>query len=122
MRATSGRTLRPLRLDLAPVEVAARCRHLPVSFFRHGTATGNGAEHFIVAAFTTTCEVEGRDWQHCSKSIAAEQRNNGCHDVDDGLPHGFAAVTSATTARFCFGIYDRATDFSARRSKLARTG
>jgi len=111
MRATSGRTLRPLRLDLTPLEIAARCRHLPgFVFFDTALATGHGADISIVAASPRRV-VEGRDWHALRQIVAAEQHDNGHHDIDDGLPHGFAAGYVSYDGGFCFGIYDRALIF-----------
>jgi aminodeoxychorismate synthase component I len=107
MRAASHE-IRQVSLDLTPVEVAARCRHLPgFVFFDTALVTGAGPEISMVAARPRTI-VQGEDWSRLQKAIVDERRDG---DVDDGLPRGFAAGYITYEGRHCFGVYDDALIF-----------
>jgi aminodeoxychorismate synthase component I len=111
MRVAAEKKLRPIRLDLLPSEVAARCRHLPgFVFFDTASATGNAGDISIVAASPRRV-IEGRDWNRLRAAIAGEQCTAGTPGVDDALPHGFAAGYITYEGAHCFGIYDDALIF-----------
>ena len=96
----------PSRLDLSPVEVASRLRHLPGLVF-FDSAKADGASLSVVAAAPVET-IHGKvatDWPRLQAAIAKRKAN----DVsDDGLPHGFAAGWISYDGEFCFGIYEEA--------------
>jgi len=96
----------PIALDLAPVEVASRLRHLPgLIFFDTAKPTGDPDALSIVAASPGTV-LRGhisRDWDSLRAALVARE---SAHGRDDGLPHGFAAGGVDYDGGFCFGLYD----------------
>ena len=108
---TQNYAAQPIALDLAPVEVAARLRHLPgLAFFDTARPECDPAAISIVAA-SPSGMIRGhmaRDWNALSAVLAARE----CpHGHDDGLPHGFAAGRVDYDGGFCFGLYDEALIF-----------
>lgn len=105
------RTPRPVALDLSPVEVAARCQHLPgLVFFDSARTSGEGADLSIVAA----CPVEiirGHLHHDAARLRAALEARAITARADDGLPHGFAAGHVEYEGALCFGIYEDALIF-----------
>src|SRR5437899_1644738 len=99
--------LRSLKLDLLPVEVAARCRHLPGTvFFDAALETGDPGRVSIVAAEPSVV-LEGsldRDFGKLRDAVAARQAET----ADRGIPSGFAAGWIEYDGRFCFGFYENA--------------
>ncbi len=105
------RTLRPLDLDLTPVEVAARCRDLPGCVFFDTASEGRSADEISIVAARPTEIIRGRsdtDWQRLRGALAARTGGVQC---DDGLPRGFAAGSVDYDGAFCFGFYDDALIF-----------
>ncbi len=102
---------RPLTLDLTPIEVAARCRHLPgFIFFDTAVETGASGQLSIVAALPGKM-LRGRtrgDWESLRAAVAERQVTGRC---DDGLPPGFAAGFVEYDGSFCFGFYENALIF-----------
>ena len=99
---------RPIALDLAPVDAAARLRHLPglVFFDTARIDAAPGALSIIAAAPREILRGHiGRDWDTLRAGLAASTRADG---RDDGLPHGFAAGHIDYDGIFCFGLYDEA--------------
>jgi aminodeoxychorismate synthase component I len=98
----------PLPLDLAPVEVAARCCELPgFAFFDTAVENGDAAHLSIIAALPAEI-VRGNsdsDWEHLRALM--RNRQAGAR-FDDGLPNGFAAGFVEYDGEFCFGVYDHA--------------
>ena len=95
-------------LDLSPLEVAARCRHLDgLVFFDSALETGDPEQISLVAALPREIRRGGSagDWDALRQTVAAHQNHAG---PDDGLPHGFAAGWVNYEGEFCFGIYDQA--------------
>jgi anthranilate/para-aminobenzoate synthase component I len=97
---------RPIALDLAPTEVAARLRHLPnLVFFDTARPEDDLAALSIVAARPRAL-VHGhieRDWDILRAAL------EGCNESparDDGLPHGIAAGYVEYSGAFHFGLYD----------------
>jgi hypothetical protein len=85
---------RLLTLDLTPVEVAARCRHLPgLVFFDTARESDERAISIVAAAPSET--IRGRDWDELRRRVVAHERSSA---VDDGLPHGLPQARSITTA------------------------
>jgi aminodeoxychorismate synthase component I len=110
MRVTSGKMLRPVRLDFEPIEIAARCRHLPgFVFFDTALATANTPSAISMIAAMPRRVVHGRDWNRLRDIIEAEQRSGS--NIDDGLPRGFAAGYISYDGIHCFGLYDDALIF-----------
>ncbi len=100
---------RPVQLDLTPVEVAARCRHLPgLVFFDSAVERGTAGQVSIVAANPFKM-VRGNlfegGWDVLRELVAARHVSSR---TDDGLPHGFAAGHVEYEGDFCFGLYDNA--------------
>ena len=106
--STTAATARVITLDLSPVEVAARCRHLPdIAFFDTSAESGSPGEISIVGA-NPRFVIEGRtdaDWRALQAALAAHRRTERC---DDGLPHGFAAGFVEYDGAFRFGFYEDA--------------
>ena len=106
--STAVASLRAISLDLSPIEVAARCRHLPdLAFFDTSLESGAPGEISIVAA--NPCRVlQGHtdaDWTALQAALAEHRRIGRC---DDGLPHGFAAGFVEYDGTFRFGFYEDA--------------
>ncbi len=97
--------------DLSPVEVAARCRHLPgLVFFDTALEGGEAAQLSLIAAAPREI-VRGHstaDWARLREKVAARQTDTA---PDDGLPRGFAAGSVEYDGAFCFGFYDDALVF-----------
>ena len=106
-----ARAPRPLALDLSPVEVAARCRHLPgLVFFDTALEGGEAAQLSLVAAAPAEM-VRGHsaaDWAQLRARLAVRQTGAA---PDDGLPNGFAAGFVEYDGAFCFGFYEDALIF-----------
>jgi len=106
-----NRTPHPLALDLTPVEVAARCRHLPgLVFFDTALEHGDAAQLSIVAAAPREI-LRGRseaDWAGLGGRIDARSTATA---PDDGLPNGFAAGFVEYDGAFTFGLYEDALIF-----------
>ena len=105
---TTAAAIRAIALDLSPIEVAARCRHLrDIVFFDTSLETGGHGEISIVAANPRRV-IEGRtdaDWAALQAGLAARRCAERC---DDGLPHGFAAGFVEYDGAFRFGFYEDA--------------
>ena len=105
------RTLRPIDLDLTPIEVAARCRDLPGCVFFDTAAEGRSADELSIVAARPAEILRGRsdaDWQRLRGALAARTGSMQC---DDGVPRGFAAGSVDYDGTFCFGFYDDALIF-----------
>ncbi len=97
----------PLQIDLTPVEVAARCRHLAgFVFFDSAVASGDASSLSMIAAEPSLI-LRGHDWSALAAELDARERAG----ADDGLPHGFAAGFVDYEGEFCFGFYDNALIF-----------
>ena len=97
--------LEPGELDLAPVEVASRCRDWPGLVFFDSALPEAGALS-VIAAHPVKI-VAGRtdeDWERLRQAVAALQNSS---ENQWGIPHGFAAGWVEYDGAFCFGIYDR---------------
>ena len=97
---------RAIDLDLAPVEVAARLRHLPGLIFFDTAKDDCDPAALSVAAAAPREILRGhiaRDWDTFRAALAECNRATG---RDDGLPHGFAAGRIDYDGAFCFGLYD----------------
>lgn len=101
-------SLQPVDLDLRPIEVAARCRHLPgLVFFDSALESGAASDISIVAACprqTVSGHID-QDWPRLRTTLAGWK---GADCWDDGLPHGFAAGFVEYDGRFCFGFFEDA--------------
>ena len=106
--STAAASLRAISLDLTPIEVAARCRHLrEFAFFDTSLECGASGEISILAA-NPSCVIQGQtdaDWSALQIALAQRQRTGRC---DDGLPHGFAAGFVEYDGAFRFGFYEDA--------------
>jgi len=101
---------RPVALDLTPVEVAARCRHLPgLVFFDTARESRSPADLSIVAADPFDV-VRGNVHSPAGPLQTALDAHSSA-SADDGLPHGFAAGAVEYDGAFCFGLYGRALIF-----------
>ena len=94
--------------DLSPVELAARCRHLPgLVFFDTALEGGEAAQLSLIAAAPREI-VRGHsaaDWARLRSRVVARQTDTV---PDDGLPGGFAAGFVDYDGAFCFGFYEDA--------------
>ncbi len=105
------RAPRPVALDLLPVEVAARCRHLPgLVFFDTARESGDRADLSIVAA--RPAEIIRGDLHGASQRLQLALASRVAGECpDDGLPHGFAAGFVEYDGAFCFGLFEDALIF-----------
>jgi aminodeoxychorismate synthase component I len=98
--------LRPLpQLDLLPVEVAARCRHLPGMVFFDTAMEARDAVSIVSAEPSLILEgsLDG-DFAKLRDAIAARRTEA----ADRGVPTGFAAGWIEYDGTYCFGLYDHA--------------
>jgi aminodeoxychorismate synthase component I len=98
--------LRPLPLDLAPVEVAARWRKRPGCVFFDTALEGRTAGEISIVAAEPSLVLRGHteaDWERLRAALVARQVSDAC---DDGLPRGFAAGCVEYDGVFCFGFFD----------------
>jgi aminodeoxychorismate synthase component I len=103
-----ARAPRSVALDLAPVDVAAACAHLPGRvFFDTALESGNADQLSIIAASPRRIVrgVRPDDWHELREELRRRQSVLRC---DDGLPDGFAAGSVDYDGSFCFGIYEDA--------------
>jgi aminodeoxychorismate synthase component I len=106
-----ARAPRPIALDLTPMEVAARCGHLPgLVFFDSARESGEGGDLSLVAACPAEI-IHGALHGESAALRAAIQARAATAPADDGLPHGFAAGFVDYEGAFCFGLYDDALIF-----------
>jgi aminodeoxychorismate synthase component I len=100
-------SLRPVALDAAPAEVAARAQHLPgLVFFDSALETGDPGQLSIIAAepekvITGTLAA---DFPRLQATLAARRVDA----PDLGLPLGFAAGWVEYDGAFRFGLYEKA--------------
>ncbi|HEX8311144.1 MAG TPA: aminodeoxychorismate synthase component I [Chthoniobacteraceae bacterium] len=113
---------RAIDLRLSPVEVAARCRHLPgLVFFDTAHLADSQTQTSIVAARPERI-VRGRseaDWtllREALREAAVEP------SPDDGLPHGFAAGYVEYDGAFWFGFYQDALFFRHADQRWSEIG
>ncbi|MGB8167666.1 MAG: aminodeoxychorismate synthase component I [Chthoniobacteraceae bacterium] len=106
-----ARAPRPVALDLSPVEVAARCRHLPgLAFFDSAREGDDGSDLSIIAACPAAI-LRGEspaDWTALQSALSARAT---AAPADDGLPHGFAGGFVEYEGAFSFGLYEDALIF-----------
>jgi len=102
---------RQISLDLAPIEVAAACRHLPGCVF-FDTAVDQGEDGAVSIVAARPVEVfRGKsdgDWETFQSRLRARQTSV---EIDAGIPNGFAAGYVEYDGAFCFGIYRQALIF-----------
>ncbi len=99
--------LRPVALDAAPVEVAARARHLPgFVFFDSALETGEPGQLSIIAAepVEVLSGTLAADFPRLQTTLAARRVDA----PDLGLPLGFAAGWVEYDGAFVFGLYEKA--------------
>jgi aminodeoxychorismate synthase component I len=99
--------VRPVDLDLLPIEVAARCRHLPGAvFFDSAREMGDSSQLSVIAAEPSEVLMGSmaRDYTQLSEAIAKRR----VEAVDEGIPTGFAAGWVEYDGAYCFGLYDHA--------------
>jgi para-aminobenzoate synthetase component 1 len=99
--------VRQLDLDLFPVEVAARCRHLDgMVFFDSARESRDPAQISVIAAEPSTIlrgEIKA-DFERLRRAVEERQ----VETVDHGFPIGFAGGWVEYDGAYCFGIYDHA--------------
>lgn len=102
--------LRPVALDAAPAEVAARLRRRRgLVFFDAALETGEAGQLSIVAA--EPCEVVGGTLERDFPRLQAALARRRCDAPDLGLPLGFAAGWVSYEGEFTFGFYEHALIF-----------
>ena len=97
---------RPISLDLTPVEVASRLRHLPGLVFFDSAKPDPGALSIVAA--DPSSRLLGNLNRDSEKLRDAVEGHRVTHGRDDGLPHGFAAGWVDYDGSFEFGIYENA--------------
>src|SRR5215210_3885325 len=85
LQSISAIHTKPVRLNLSPFEVAAKCRHLPGLVFFDSALETDDAISIVAAAPGEICT--GREWEALAQKVAARQRT----DFDRGFPVGIAA-------------------------------
>ncbi len=101
-------TIRKLSLGLTPVEVAARCRHLPDMVFFDTSLESAAAGEISIVGANPEWVIEGHaeeDWKALRAALALRQTANL---RDDAIPHGFAAGVVEYDGAFRFGFYEDA--------------
>ncbi len=105
---TLARAPRSVTMDLAPVEVAAACAHLPGRVFFDTALEGGEPGQLSVVAARPVEMIRGRtedDWTRFRGALDARRDVAQC---DAGLPGGFAAGWVEYDGAFCFGFYEDA--------------
>ena len=119
---TANSSVRRIALESAPVEVAARLRHLPGLVFFDTAKTDGNPEAISVVAAAPYRIVKGamdKDWDEFRGVL------RGCEvgvQNDDGLPHGFAAGRVDYGGAFCFGLYGSALFYRHRERQWYALG
>jgi aminodeoxychorismate synthase component I len=104
----TARAPRSVALDLAPVDVAAACGHLPGRvFFDTALECGETGQLSIVAAGPRQI-LRGATPDDWAELQAELRRRESVLRCDDGLPDGFAAGFVDYDGTFCFGLYEDA--------------
>ena len=106
-----ARAPRPLALDLTPVEVAARCRHLPGLVFFDTAVEGGDTPQLSLVAAAPVETISGRTAADWSRLRAQIDSRRAPATPDHGLPDGFAAGCVEYDGAFTFGIYEDALIF-----------
>lgn len=109
---------RPIALDLAPAEAAARLRHLPGMVF-FDSARGEGLS--IIAALPVgsfSGRVGDAEWQRLRTALAERAVEQGDH----GLPHGFAGGWMEYDGAFRFDLYEDALIFRHGANQWYQSG
>ena len=99
---------RPVAIDLAPVEAAAACAHLPGRVFFDTALEGGEPGQISLVAARPAELVRGsteEDWRNFQATLESRRNAAGC---DAGLPGGFAAGWVEYDGAFCFGFYEDA--------------
>ena len=102
---------RPISLDLAPIEVAAACRHLPGCVFFDTAVDQGDKEALSIVAARPVEIIRGRsdaEWEALQSRLRARQT---AVEFDAGMPNGMAAGYVGYDGAFCFGIYPEALIF-----------
>jgi para-aminobenzoate synthetase component I len=121
LRQSPSSIPRPIALDLAPVEAAARLRHLPGLVFFDSSKPDDDDAISIVAA-EPVAELRGNVLQNPAPLMAAVAARTAESGQDDGLPHGFAGGTVDYDGTYHFGIYENALIFRHRDQTWQEVG
>jgi para-aminobenzoate synthetase component I len=111
----------PIALDLTPVEVAARLRHLPGMVFFDSARVRGDAVSIVAAA--PQGELRGnllKDPRPLLSAVA--ERSARDPGGDDGLPHGFAAGSVDYDGTYHFGFYEDALIYRHREQRWYEVG
>jgi para-aminobenzoate synthetase component I len=100
---------RPILLDLTPVEVAARLRHLPDLVFFDSAKPESDALSIVAAK--PSSHLRGNLNRDAALLREALESLRAPDNRDDGLPHGFAAGWVDYDGSFDFGFYENALMF-----------
>lgn len=102
--------IRPVSLDLSPVEVAARLQHLPGLVFFDSAMEPAKAGQISVLAAAPSKVLRGDLWQD-GGLLRAELAARRGERADCGVPAGFLAGAVDYEGRFEFGVYENALIF-----------
>ena len=91
--------------DLPPVEVAARCRHLPGLVFFDTALNATAGAVSIVAAAPSRIVAGSTEEEWAALGALIAQRQVAGAEAN-AVPPGFAAGWVEYDGSFCFGIYD----------------
>jgi para-aminobenzoate synthetase component I len=111
---------RPIPLDLSPVEVAARLRHLPGLVFFDSAKPDPSALSIVAAA--PASRLTGNLSHDSGKLRDALESHRVTDGRDDGLPHGFAAGWVDYDGSFEFGFYENALLFRHAEQRWYEVG
>lgn len=106
--ATAAKSLRKIALDLTPVEIAGRCRHLSDMVFFDTSMDSSAAGVISIVAANPSEVIEGRDDADWARLQAALEKNRIANHCDDSIPRGFAAGFVEYDGAFRFGLYEDA--------------
>jgi len=102
--------VRPLQLDLSPVEVAARVRHRRgVVFFDSALEGARGAQLSVIAA--EPVRLLRGNLEHDAGLLRESLAAHRAEAADFGVPAGFLAGVVDYDGTFCFGEYEHALIF-----------
>jgi aminodeoxychorismate synthase component I len=97
---------RRVSLDLTPVEVAARCRHLPGLVFFDSARDDDPSARLSIVAANPVQILRGSLDDPAGLRAALAERTVAASD--HGLPGGFAGGYVEYDGTFCFGLYESA--------------
>ena len=107
MPTVAASSLRPVRLDLTPVEVAARLRQRAgLVFFDSALDGARGSQLSVIAAEPT--RIFRGSLENDAPLLREALATHRTEPADLGVPAGFLAGSVDYDSTFCFGEYEHA--------------